>query len=99
MKKIDLFLKIGYDALHKGDKSPPKPNLERLPKMKAAIRIFALFVAIAGLASASFAPATTKALTTHAALSATGAGPTINLPAPLPCQLNNTCFASTTSIR
>ncbi len=43
--------------------------------MKAAIRIFALFVAIAGLASASFAPATTKALSTPASVSASGAGP------------------------
>lgn len=65
--------------------------------MKAAIRTFALFVAVAGLASASFAPATTKALSTHGAVSASGPGPTIGLPAPLPCQLANTCLVPSTS--
>jgi len=67
--------------------------------MKAAIRISALFIAIAGLASASFAPATTKALSTPSSVSASGAGPTIGLPAPLPCQLDNTCLVSPASTR
>ena len=43
--------------------------------MKAAIRMFALLVAFAGLASASFAPATTQALSTHASMTASGPGP------------------------
>ncbi len=67
--------------------------------MKAAIRIFALFVAFAGLASASFAPATTKALSTHASVSASDPWPDVTLPGPLPCQLNNTCFVSTSPAR
>jgi hypothetical protein len=65
--------------------------------MKAAIRTFALLVAVAGLASVSFAPATTKALSTHGAVSASGPGPTVGLPLPVPCQLDNTCFAPTAS--
>jgi hypothetical protein len=65
--------------------------------MKAAIRMFALLVAVAGLASASFAPATTKALSMHGAVSASAPGPTIGLPAPLPCQLANTCLVPATS--
>ena len=65
--------------------------------MKVAIRIFALFIAFAGLASASFVPATTKAVSTHVSMTASGPGPTINLPGPVPCQLDNTCFASSTS--
>jgi len=64
--------------------------------MKAAIRFFALFVAFAGLASASFAPANKKPL----AAAANGADPTtINLPAPLPCQMAGTCFVSGSQAR
>jgi hypothetical protein len=62
--------------------------------MKVAIRVFALFVAFAGLASASIAPATTQALSSHASTTTSGPGLTINLPGPLPCQSNGTCVAS-----
>ncbi len=65
--------------------------------MKAAIRSLALLVAVAGLAAASFAPATTKALFTQGVVSASGPGPTIGLPLPLPCQLANTCLVPSTS--
>lgn len=65
--------------------------------MKAAIRTFALLVAVAGLASASFAPASMKALPASGAVSLSGPGPTIGLPAPLPCQLANTCLVSSGS--
>ncbi len=65
--------------------------------MKAAIRTFALLVAVAGLAAASFAPATTKALSTRGAVSASDPGPTIGLPLPVPCQLENTCLVPSPS--
>ncbi|MGB7267201.1 MAG: hypothetical protein WBC92_16920 [Terracidiphilus sp.] len=65
--------------------------------MKVAIRMFALFVAFAGLVSASFSPAATKAISTHASMTATGPGPTIGIPAPLPCTSDGTCFASFSS--
>jgi len=67
--------------------------------MKTVIRMFALFVAIAGLASASFVPANSQASTTH--LSVTGAvNPVPNgLPGPVPCQLQNTCLVQTASNR
>ncbi len=58
--------------------------------MKSAIRMFALLVAIAGLASASFAPATTQPMPRHASASASGPGP-LNLPGPLPCESDGTC--------
>jgi len=66
--------------------------------MKSAIRFFALFVAIAGLASASFAPANTKAASAPVTVSASGPGP-IMLPAPPPCTIDGTCLVSPASVR
>ncbi len=43
--------------------------------MNSAIRMFALLVAIAGLAAASFAPATSQPLSKHASMAANGPGP------------------------
>ena len=63
--------------------------------MKTAIRFFALFVAIAGLASASLAPAT-QARVSHTSVAATDPGPLITLPGPLPCQSVGACFATNT---
>ena len=71
-------------------------NSKRLPKMKSVIRMFALLVAIAGLAAASFAPATTQNLSKHASMTASGPGP-LDLPGPLPCQSDGTCFVQNTS--
>ena len=62
--------------------------------MKTAIRFFALFVAIAGLASASLAPANTQARVSHNSVAATDPGPLVNLPGPLPCQSVGACFAT-----
>jgi hypothetical protein len=62
--------------------------------MKFVIRMFALLVAIAGLASASFAPATTQTLIKHASMSASGPGP-LDLPGPLPCDSDGTCLVQT----
>jgi hypothetical protein len=67
--------------------------------MKAAIRLFALFVAVAGLASASLAPANTQIRSTHNSVTANDPAPLILLPAPLPCSSVNACFASSTSSR
>lgn len=61
--------------------------------MKTAIRFFALFVAIAGLASASLAP-TSQARVFHNSVAATDPGPLITLPGPLPCQSVNACLAT-----
>ena len=67
--------------------------------MKAAIRFFALFVAFAGLASASFAPANRKSAN-PATVAADGPdSTTINLPAPLPCQMAGTCLVSGSQTR
>jgi hypothetical protein len=67
--------------------------------MKAVIRIFALFVAVAGLASASFAPANTQIRASHNSVAATDPTPLILLPAPLPCQSVNACYAPASSTR
>jgi hypothetical protein len=61
--------------------------------MKTAIRMFALFVAIAGLAAASLAPAKTQIHATHNSVTAGNPGPLISLPLPLPCQSVDKCFA------
>ena len=53
--------------------------------MKAAIRMFALFVAVAGLASASLAPTNTHIRATHNSV-ADGDPSRASLRAPLPCQ-------------
>ncbi|MGO8932586.1 MAG: hypothetical protein ACLPLZ_12925 [Terracidiphilus sp.] len=67
--------------------------------MKAAIRLFALFVAVAGLASGSLTPANTQLRSTHNSVAATDPGPLILLPAPLPCQSVNACYAPASSTR
>jgi hypothetical protein len=67
--------------------------------MKAAIRLFALFVAVAGLASASLAPANTQIRSTHNSVAATDPGPLILLPGPLPCQSVGACYAPASSSR
>jgi hypothetical protein len=70
--------------------------------MKTAIRAFALVVAIAGLASASFAPAANQTISVR---SSVRTGPTPDdsggggLPGPIPCQLQGTCFVDSTPSR
>lgn len=66
--------------------------------MKSVIRIFALLVAVAGLASASFAPANTQTMIKPASLSASGPGP-LDLPGPPPCTMDGTCVTQTASNR
>ena len=66
--------------------------------MNSAIRMFALLVAIAGLAAASFAPAATQPLSRHASMSESGPGP-LDLPGPPPCSSDGTCFVQTASSR
>jgi hypothetical protein len=66
--------------------------------MKSAIRMFALFVAIAGLASASFAPANNQSSPKHVPVTVTGSGP-LDLPGPLPCQSDGTCYSQNASNR
>ena len=57
--------------------------------MQSAIRLFALVVAITGLAFASFAPGRTQNHSRHVSIMA---GSSVNLPGPLPCQ-DEVCFA------
>jgi hypothetical protein len=66
--------------------------------MKAAIRIFALFVAFAGLVSASFTAPPTHALPLHMSAAAGDPGPgPLTLPVP-PCPNGpGTCFAPSPS--
>ncbi len=72
---------------------------ERLLKMKTAVRIFALLVAFAGLASASFSNTANPAVPAHMSSAVSGPSPmggtdgTGGLPAPLPCQSNGSCVA------
>ena len=66
--------------------------------MNSAIRMFALLVAIAGLAAASFAPANTQPFPKPASMTASGPGP-LDLPGPLPCQSDGTCLTQTASNR
>jgi hypothetical protein len=67
--------------------------------MKSVIRMFALLVAIAGLASASYAPATTPAQSKHTSMFMSGRGPTPDTPGPLPCGFDGTCLVQTASNR
>jgi hypothetical protein len=71
--------------------------------MKTAIRAFALVVAIAGLASASFAPASNQAVSTRSMAKTGGPGPDDSggggLPGPIPCQLQGTCFVDSAPSR
>lgn len=61
--------------------------------MKTAIRLFALFVAIAGLAAASLAPANTQIHSAHKSVITGDPGPLISLPSPMPCQSVGACYA------
>ncbi len=65
--------------------------------MKAVIRMFALFVAFAGLASASLSPSNTQIRAAHNSVTASDPGPMILIPAPLPCQSVGACFAPASS--
>ncbi len=66
--------------------------------MKSAIRLFALIVALAGLASAAFSPAATHAQPRHISILANGPI-TADMPAPPPCMPGGTCFVQATSNR
>jgi hypothetical protein len=61
--------------------------------MKTAIRVFALIVAFAGLASASFSSAANPTAPAHMSSAVSGPSPMQNLPAPLPCQSDESCVA------
>ena len=67
--------------------------------MKTAIRLFALFVALAGLASASLTPANTQIHSTRKSVTGNIPGPVLSLPAPLPCQSVDSCYAPAASSR
>ena len=56
--------------------------------MQSVIRLFALVVAITGLAFASLAPVRTQNHSRHVSIMA---GSSVNLPGPLPCQ-DEVCF-------
>ena len=68
----------------KEEQSPFKIQLERLPKMKTAIRFFALFVAVAGLASCiARASQPRKSAIRTIRSTVTDPGPTVDLPGPV----------------
>jgi hypothetical protein len=73
MKKMCLDRYIGYAMIVREDRFPHNKFTKRLPTMKLAIRIFALSVAIAGLAAAYGSSATTRVFASHQ--SATAADP------------------------
>jgi hypothetical protein len=93
MKIIDLNLNLRYDVCRGGAISPSNSNPEGLPKMKTVIRMFALFVAVAGLAFAAFAPAATQAQPRHIPIIASG--PTVAAYPIDPC--GGFCGAETTT--
>jgi hypothetical protein len=61
--------------------------------MNSFIRFFALFVAIAGLACATLAPANPKIRFSHASVAVTDPGPLVTLPGPITCQSLGVCIA------
>lgn len=68
--------------------APSHIKSEGLLKMNSAIRYFALTVALAGLAFASFPSAMSQARTSRPSTSLNSA-----LPGPLPCTFNGACYA------
>jgi hypothetical protein len=60
--------------------------------MKVAVRVFALLVAFAGLASASFTSSAPQTKPTQVSNSENDPG-SLSLPYPLPCQANGSCVA------
>jgi hypothetical protein len=66
--------------------------------MNSAIRMFALLVAIAGLAAASLAPSTSQPIPKHTPITVSGPRP-LDLPGPLPCESDGTCLVHTASNR
>jgi hypothetical protein len=101
---MDLSRNLRYTLNPKGLISFSNRVPERLLKMKVAIRVFALVVAIAGLASASLAPASNQALSNRSSVRAAGPGPDDSgggggLPGPIICQLNGTCFVNSAPSR
>jgi hypothetical protein len=67
--------------------------------MNTLIRFFALFVAIAGLACATLAPANPKIRFSHNSVAVTDPGPLITLPGPVRCQSSGSCIAPTSPSR
>ena len=66
--------------------------------MNSAIRMFALLVAIAGLAAASYSPANPSTTSRHLIVTVNGPGP-LDLPGPLPCSSDGTCGVQSASNR
>ena len=64
--------------------------------MKSVIRLFALLVAVAGLASASLTPAAARNQQKHVSMIASGPI-TADMPGPEPCALDGDCAALTGS--
>lgn len=60
--------------------------------MKSAVRVFALLVAVAGLASASLSSANMPKLPSHMTTAVNGPSP--DMPYPLPCQSDGSCITS-----
>lgn len=67
--------------------------------MTTAIRMFALLVAIAGLAAASFTPATSQTPSGHHPIVTANGPGALELPGPLPCEADGTCFVQPASNR
>jgi hypothetical protein len=68
-------------------------HLERLLKMKSAIRMFALLVAFAGLASASLSSNVNQVHPAQMSSAVSGPVPMGTMPGPVPCQATNSCLA------
>lgn len=66
--------------------------------MSFTVRMFALFIAIAGLASASFAPTPIQSMVRQRSMVTNDPG-TLKLPGPLPCQADGSCVAPSQSAR
>jgi hypothetical protein len=66
--------------------------------MQTAVRMFALLIAVAGLAAASFTPGNSSAPSQHPIVTVNGPGP-LDLPAPLPCESDGSCMVQTATNR
>jgi hypothetical protein len=61
--------------------------------MKTAIRMFALFVAVSGLVSASISPSAARTTAMHRSILVADPDPQPQVPFPEPCKAAGTCFA------
>jgi hypothetical protein len=99
LKIMDLYSFTGVRLAPNERDFPLYIYFARLPKMKTAIRMFALFVAVSGLVSASISPSAARTTATHRSILVADPDPQPQFPFPQPCKLTGTCFAPVSPAR